>query len=193
MTEEKAEQKQNEGEAATPAEVRDDKTGKISKFIKRLRIVVTLHDIESAIRAKSNKCMIHQAIKRDHPEFRAILVELKHVRFTDPRTNSIYTFPMSPIGRAMLYKWDQGENIAPFDIWLSEPVVRARVIRRGRKVPAAGRDRATRSTGAIPRARTKEAAARIGRDRIFGQKLWTKELQKLRSALEIKAPAPAVA
>jgi hypothetical protein len=152
------------------------------KTIKRLRVSVTQKEIDEATQANSNKCMIHEAIKRDHPEFRNIWVDKNQVRVTDVEQSIIYTFPMSPMGRIGLLKFDQGEPLQPFEFTLLNPVVRARRFINGAHRPEPRQQRAKSSLGAIPQ-QTKEGRKNTGRDRVFGQKVWPTELAKVREML----------
>ena len=103
-----------------------EKTSPGSERLKILKVPVRQEQIEGSVRGKTNKCMIHDAIKRDHPEFKALYVDKNQVRFTDPKANVIYTFPMSAFGKTMMLVWDDGGEIKPYDIWLRNPVVRER-------------------------------------------------------------------
>jgi hypothetical protein len=153
------------------------------KRIKRLKIAITQKEIDESVRGNSNKCMIRDSLKRDHPDFKALWVDKNQVRFTDPKLNVIYTFQMSPVGRVMLLKWDSGETIVPFDVWLANPVVRERQLKGGRQKPKAGESHSLKHRGPVPRPKTKEARLQSGRDRVFGQKLWEAELAKTREYL----------
>lgn len=154
-----------------------------TKHIKRLHVVVTQKEIDQAKHAKSDHCMIQHSLKRMRPEFEKIWVDKNQVRFTDPKANVIYTFQMAPRGRVMILKWDAGEEVKPFDVWLRNPIVRERKLSGGYMRPKSGQDHSTKHLGAVPQPKTKEGRRRTGRDRIFGQKLWTDELQKVREDL----------
>lgn len=153
------------------------------KFIKRLKIVVTQKDIDEAQRAKSNGCMIQQSLKRDNPEFKNIWVDKNQIRCTDLEKNCIYTFQMAPYGRAMILKWDAGEAVKPFEIWVRNPIVRERVRIDGHMRPKQGQQRIKEHLGPVPRPLTKAGRLNTGRDRIFGLKHWSEELAKLRKDL----------
>ena len=157
--------------------------------IKRLRIVVTQEEIDNAKLAKSDGCMIQAAIKRDHPEFQKIWVDKNQIRFTDPVANVIYTFQMVPRGRGAILRWDAGETILPFDLWVRDPIVRERVagkdgIMRAKKNEQDSR----RHLGPVPVQRTKAVRVLTGRDRVFGRKTWSEELAKLRADLGVVQP-----
>jgi hypothetical protein len=161
-----------------------DKTKR--KFLKRLHVVVTQKEIDQAKRAKSDGCMIQDSLKRMRPGFQKIWVDKNQVRFTDPAANVIYTFQMAPMGRVMILKWDAGEEIEPFDIWLRNPIVRERQLVRGHMRPKPSEDSVGEHLGPVPQPKTKEARKQTGRDRVFGQKLWTDELASLRRSLEVR-------
>jgi hypothetical protein len=162
----------------------DDQPKKGKKRFKIMKVSVTSKEIDDAIRCKTNKCMIHEAIKRDHPNFKRIHVDKNQVRFTDTATNLIYTFPMSAFGRTMMLLWDDGTKVNPFPLWLRNPIVREKVNIGGVLRPK--NSNAKKHLGPIPKALTKEQSRqRGGRDRIFGQKLWTDELAKLRDVLNL--------
>lgn len=158
-----------------------------SKHIKRMQIVVTQKEIDESTLAKSDGCMIQAAIKRDHPEFRNIWVDKNQIRFTDVEKNCIYTFQMNPRGRAMILKWDAGEKIQPFEIWVRNPIIRQRVLQDGVMRPKSSQQRSKQHLGPVPIPKTKEARLRTGRDRIFGLKQWSDELAKLREDLGISS------
>ena len=134
--------------------------------------------------------MIKEAIKRDHPELERIWVDKEQVRLTDPGANVIYTFQMAALGKAVMLVWDNGEMVQPFDLWLRNPVVRERVAKNGTQAPKANESHAKKHLGPILRPKTKEARALRGRDRIFGQKLWTTELAKVRRIFEPDSAVP---
>lgn len=153
------------------------------KRVKRLKICVTQREIDGAVKGNSRKCMIQESIKRDHPEFKNIWVDKNQVRFTDPKANVIYTGDMPALGRANLLMFDAGEELKPFDVWVRNVVCRERELKKGVNRAKAGEQRAKNHRGPIPIPLTKEARRIRGRDRIFGQKLWTDELDKLRRTL----------
>lgn len=154
------------------------------KQIKRLKIAVTQKEIDESVQAKSNKCMIQESIKRMFPKFINVWVDKNQVRFTDPNSNLIYTWELSPFAKVMLLKWDDGETISPFDVWLKNPIVRERKLdKKGFMRAKSSEQSAKTHRGAIPQPLTKEARRLRGRDRVYGQKLWTAELEKLRQVL----------
>lgn len=155
--------------------------------IKRLKVSVTQTEIDEAVQAKSDKCMIHEAIKRDHPEFRNIWVDKNQVRVTDPKQNVIYTFQMAPLGRIGLLKFDMGEPLVPFSFTLVNPIVRERRFRDGAQRADSSKDSSTKSLGAVPKPKDKESRTQSGRDRVFGQKVWANEMAKVRELLAIPA------
>ena len=157
---------------------------KKSKLRKRLKIVVTEEEIQAAILGRTDKCMIHQAIKRDYPNFERISVDKNQVRVTDPEANVILTFAMSPFGKAQILMWDAGEEVKPFELWLRSPVIRERKLDKDGNLKPKGPTDSSRTHGAIRRPRTPQSRAMSGRDRILGQKLWSDELRKLRESLE---------
>ena len=157
--------------------------------IKRLHIVVNQEEIDGAKLAKSDGCMIQAAIKRDHPEFQKIWVDKNQIRFTDPVANIIYTFQMDPRGRVAILRWDNGETILPFDIWIRNPIVRERITGKdGHKRPRSSQSRSKEHLGPVPVQRTKAVRALTGRDRVFGKKTWSEELAKIRLDLGITQP-----
>jgi hypothetical protein len=155
------------------------------KNIKRMQVVVTQKEIDESALAKSDGCMIQASIKRDHPEFKNIWVDKNQIRLTDPKANCIYTFQMAPRGRAMILKWDAGEKIKPFDIWIRNPIVRQRMLIDGAMRPKRGQQSTKQHLGPVPSPKTKEGRLRTGRDRVFGLKQWSEELAKLRADLAV--------
>jgi hypothetical protein len=168
-----------EGQEVTPE---DHPKQKKLRLIKKMKVNVEQEEIDKAKRGDSKRCMIVRSIQRDYPTLKNIHVEKELVRFTDPDRNVIYTFDMVPVGKGAILVWDEGTNIQPFSFTLRHAVVRRRVKRKdGSMKPKANEDRVTRSLGVVPRPKTKEGAIMRGRDRVFGAKLWTKELATLRS------------
>ena len=162
---------------------------KSKHIIKRLHIIVNQEEIDGARLAKSDGCMIQAALKRDHPEFKNIWVDKNQIRFTDPEDNVIYTFQMDPRGRGAILRWDAGETILPFDIWVRNPIVRERITGKdGIKRVRSSQSRSKTHLGPVPVQRTKEVRMLTGRDRIFGRKTWSGELAKLRADLGIAQP-----
>jgi hypothetical protein len=164
------------------------------KQIKRLKPTITNEDINGAVKGKSNKCMIQHAIKRDYPDLQNIYVDKFFVRVTDPKANAILTFNMSAFGRVQLLKFDAGENVEPFKLRLTKPVVRFRTRKnlKGSAKPASAEDSVGRAKlgGPIRTPKTPMGRRLVGRDRVFGQRLFTDELRKLRESLEVKSAEP---
>ena len=147
-------------------------------------VAVGQEEIEKAHRANSKKCMIVRSIERDYPTLTRIVVQKNDVRVTDPDRNVIYTFDMAPLARAAILKWDMGEPVEPFTFKLRHPVIRERMIKKHTgHMGTAGNKPATRSLGVLRHPKTAESRAMMGRDRVFGAKLWTTELAKLRHLL----------
>jgi hypothetical protein len=168
-------------------EIKKSSEGKLAKHIKRMQIVVTQKEIDESVLAKSDGCMIQASIKRDHPEFKNIWVDKNQIRFTDVKANCIYTFQMAPRGRAMILKWDAGEKVEPFEIWVRNPIVRERILRDGVMRAKKSEQDSRRHLGPVPIPKTKEGRLRTGRDRVFGLKQWSDELAKLREDLGISS------
>jgi hypothetical protein len=165
-------------------ELKEELAGqKTTKTRKRLKISVSQDEIDNAMAGRTDKCMIHQAIKKAFPGFERISVDKNQVRVTDSEANVIYTFPMSPFGRAQILMWDAGEEVQPFDLWLRNPVIRERKIGPDGYPKPVGPSDSSKGHGPVRRPRTKQSRAMSGRDRIHGQKLWSNELQKLRDSL----------
>lgn len=165
--------------------IHQDTSGK--NFSRRIKIRVTQEEIDKAQYGKADGCMIQMALRRDHPEYKNIWVDKEKVRYTDPIKNCIYTYEMHPRGRVMLLKWDSGEKVSPFDLWLRNPVVRERELLSG--AMRSKRSHSTKHHGPVPNAKTKEERAQRGRDRIFGRKLWAEELAQVREDLGISVSA----
>lgn len=161
----------------------------IKGVIKKLRVRVTQEDIDEAIRAKSSKCMIQRAFERDHPQYKNVLVDKNQIRFNDKKLNVIYTCDQPVRGRVMLLKWDSAETVKPWDMWLRYFTIRERILRQGRNSPKTSEDSFEKHSGVVPRAKTKKARQQLGRDRVFGAKLWTEELAKVRADLGVVAPS----
>jgi hypothetical protein len=159
----------------------EQEAGGVKKQFKRVKISVTQEEIDQAAKANSHKCMVHQAIRRDHPQWKNVWVDKNQIRFTDPDANVIYTFQMSALGKTMILLWDAGEKVQPFDMWLRNPVVRERRLNsNGMLKPKGQEDSAREHLGPVRRPRTKRERALSGKDRVYGAKLWTDELNKVR-------------
>jgi hypothetical protein len=160
---------------------------KLMKERRKLKVNVEQEDIDSGIRAKSNACMIFRAIKRTFPAFAKLWVDRKTVRFTDREANAIYTFELPPFARVQLLRWDAGETVEPFSVRLKKPIVRYRTAVGSDGYPSVP-ERQTRpgAPGRVHEPKTKEGRRKVGRDRVFGAKLYAEELRKLRESLEIK-------
>jgi hypothetical protein len=181
------ETQQTEGQEATPVEVRRKKLP--LRLLKVLGVSVGQEEIDNAHIANSRKCMIHRSIEREYPTLKNIVVDKHQVRCTDPDRNVIYTFPMAPLARVAIEKWDSGEPVPPFSFKLRHPIIRDRVKRGGVMRPKSSQDAAVKSLGAVRRPKTAESRAMAGRDRVFGAKLWTAELAKVRELLAVPTAA----
>lgn len=147
-------------------------------------------DIDRAIakggREKSRFCMYAEAIKRRYLKLSNVMVDKNNVRVTDAEQGIVYTFPMSPLGRVHLLKFDAGEAVGPNTINLKHPVIRNRIInKKGQSRIKNSEDCAKLHIGAMRRPTSKEGSRMMGRDRIFGQRLFPDELRNLRETLGI--------
>jgi hypothetical protein len=162
-------------------EVQDNEAGQ-KKVRKRFKIDIKQEDIDEALTQKSRKCMFARSIARDYPEFSNISVDKEHVRVTDSEKNAIITLDMSPHGRTAMLFWDSGEKIKPLHTWLKVTAIRERVLRKdGYPAPKSSQDSVKKHHGPVPNFKNAEQRAMAGRDRVFGAKLWTVELNKLRA------------
>lgn len=166
--------------------------------IKQLKVKVNQEEIDNAIRGNSRNCMYVKSIERQYPALKRVFADKHHVRFTDPKRNLIYTFDMPPQGRAQLLLFDEGAPMNSFGINLKNPTIRTRVLRNdaseksGRKLRAvtpddrkADADTAVRSQGPVLTPKTKMGRAIRGVDRVYGAKLFSEELKKLRTTLGV--------
>jgi hypothetical protein len=165
------------------------------KQIKKLVVPVSQENIDWGIEGNSRRCMIKKAVEEKFPELKHIRVTRDYVRATDPERDVIYTFPMSAFGRSMLLLFDEGNRVAlkPFALHLRRPIIRKRLKMPGsatNKKQIVGRTYSTtKSTegaakkhlGAVPASHLKAE-----RDRVFGAKVWTVELQKLRLGIPLR-------
>jgi hypothetical protein len=182
------ETQQIEGQEATPVKVRRKKLP--LRPLKVMTVDVRQENVDTAIRGKSTKCMIVQAIERAYPTLTRIVVQKNDVRVTDPDRNVIYTFDMAPLARAAILKWDMGEQVEPFAFKLRHPIIRTRMKKQHTgHMGTAGNKPATRHLGVLRHPKTAESRAMMGRDRVFGAKLWTSELEKLRRLVGVPATA----
>jgi hypothetical protein len=176
-----------------PKGAAEPESAKPHKRIKVLKIVVGQHEIDTSVRGSSPHCMITDSIERDHPKrFVNIVTDKNHVAFTDRKTLERYTFPMSPLGRASIYAFDEGLHVKPFTTVLRNPTIRQRrekvtpgEARTGAKTPRFTGQQRKYAAGVMPRPRSAEARKRMGRDRVFGARVFKDELAKLREQLGV--------
>jgi hypothetical protein len=137
--------------------------------------------------------MITDSIERDYPKrFLNIVTDKNHVALTDRKTLERYTFPMSPLGRASIYAFDERLHVKPFTTVLRNPIIRQRreklspsETRHGKKTPAFIGRTGVGGAGVMPLPRSAERRKRLGRDRFFGARVFKDELAKLREQLQI--------
>jgi hypothetical protein len=178
---------------AQPKGAAEPESVKPHKQRKQLKIVVGQPEIDTAVKGSSKHCMITDSIKRDHGKrFVNILTDKNDVSFTDRKTLERYTFPMSPLGRASIYLFDEGSPVKPFTITLRNPKVRQRrakvapgETRKGRKIPSLVGAEGHYAAGVMPRPRSAEARKHVGRDRVFGAHIFKDELARLREQLGV--------
>lgn len=81
----------------------------------QLKITVTAEHIEQAIPKDSSHCMIAEAIKASHPEFRQIAVDLATIRFSDPTAGKRYIYLTPRTAQVALLDFDRARKPDPFE------------------------------------------------------------------------------
>src|SRR6266704_51306 len=84
----------------------------------RIRVEVTEEIIKNGIKRDSKHCMFAEAIKKAYPGARKIAVDLATVRLTDPKKRLRFTYLTPRIMQVQLVRYDQGRELAPFDVLL---------------------------------------------------------------------------
>jgi hypothetical protein len=85
----------------------------------RLRVKVTDEIIAKAEKADSAHCMIADAIRHQFPQFQHIQVDLRTIRFSDPKKGVRYAY-LTPFGAAaQLVNFDQGRHSQSFEFTVS--------------------------------------------------------------------------
>lgn len=77
---------------------------------RRLTINITQEDIDSGLARDSNKCIVADAIRRQHPHFQRVSVDLATIRISDlkRKTRSLYFTP--PVFQRIIIDTDQGNK-----------------------------------------------------------------------------------
>lgn len=117
--------------------------------MKQTKIQVSKQDIENAVRRNSHHCMIADAIKRQVPNAKYIMVDVQSTRFTDLKAGKRYCYFTPPIAQSALLAFDQGKPVKPFALTLCQGMIRKsgwqsnhpKQTRKGRKYRATGRIR----------------------------------------------------
>ncbi len=158
-------------------------------LIKRVKVGVTPTEITFSTKANSKHCMVTDSLKRDYGKrFSNIVTSKEYVAFTEKKTGRRYKFPLPPIARAALLKFDSGETVTPLDFTLKNPMVRERSkrIKRGSNLPPLeGPTGFGMHPAQMTGEKNKQRRISLGIDRIFGSRLFKPELDALRSQLQI--------
>ena len=85
-----------------------------------MKIQVSKKNIEEAVRRDSHHCMIADAIKEHIPEAQYILVDAQSIRFSIRKENTRKAYFTPLIAQRNLIKFDQGEEVKPFEITLNK-------------------------------------------------------------------------
>ncbi len=177
-------------EGGTPA-VRKTDLVKINTApaLKRIKVIVTPTEIAFATKANSKHCMITDSMKRDYGKrFNGIVTSKEYVAFTEKKTRRRYKFPLPPIARAALLRFDAGESVEPVEFTLKNPMMRERK-QRARKeghLPAlVGESSFGNHPAQMAGAKNTQRRISLGIDRIFGSRLFKSELDALRAQLQI--------
>jgi len=80
----------------------------------RIQIQITEENINLAERDSSAHCMIADAIKRNVPEAKHILVDLQSIRWTDTTKSRRFTYLTPRVAQVALIAFDQGVHDQPF-------------------------------------------------------------------------------
>ncbi len=82
------------------------------------RVNVTEADIERSEQRDSRQCMIAEAIKRENPKVRNVLVDIQTIRWTDPKRHTRYVALTPEAAAVALVEFDQGRKVEPFSFGL---------------------------------------------------------------------------
>jgi hypothetical protein len=162
--------------------------------MKQLKLDVTDLEIDNAIPAKSEKCMITCSVKRDYGDrFTNIITDKQSIAMTEIKTGMRYKWELTPIARAALLAFDDGIRPKPFITLLRNPIVRKRrenltpsQIEDGGKTPRLQGRSIRGARGNMPFGLVGTPAERrlkMGRDRFFGKRVFAADIAKLREQL----------
>jgi hypothetical protein len=109
----------------------------------RLNVVITAEDWATAQRSKSGGCLIADAIKRQHPEFSRVEVDMTTIRFSDRAAGLRYVYLTPDEGQHILINYDQGWS-QPFEAVPLKKAVQIHSLRPTSKTTRRGQTRAAR-------------------------------------------------
>jgi hypothetical protein len=97
-------------------------TTRLHSSNRRVEVEVTEAVIAKAVPVDSAHCMISDAIRAAHPEFKGVATDLATIRFTDPAKRQRYIYLTPLVAVEALSRFDAGDHIEPFKFSLKAPV-----------------------------------------------------------------------
>jgi hypothetical protein len=153
--------------------------------IPRRRITVTQEILDRACRANAHRCMIAEAIKEQVPGAQRVAVDLRTIRWSDPKKGLRYVYMVPPIAADALIRFDKGMSLRPFRFRLANAHVTSMMIgnkENPKRAHQLGRPRLVRtpkqiregSSGDIIGGTRRELTSIIGiQGREYGKRLYT--------------------
>src|SRR5215471_6273612 len=87
-----------------------------------LTLTITDDQLEHAIQSNSGGCLIADAIKRQHPEFTGVTVDMATIRITDRARRERYTYLTPAAAQHILLSFDQGWPLPTREVTLRRAV-----------------------------------------------------------------------
>ena len=143
-------------------------------------ITITQEILDRACRANSHRCMIAEAIKEQVPNAWRVNVDLRTIRWSDPKKGLRYVYMVPPIAADALIRFDTGASLRPFRFRLVNAHITSMVI-GGRENPKRahqlGKPRlVTSKKGKVEDkigGTRREKTSIIGKGREYGKRLYT--------------------
>jgi len=86
----------------------------------QVRVKVTEHDIEWAVRDDSSRCMVARALAREVVDANRIEVDTQTIRFSNSKGRFAYLTPLTV--QRYVAAFDAGDPVQPFDFTLRNPM-----------------------------------------------------------------------
>lgn len=100
--------------------------------MKKITVNVTKNEIDNAVRSDSHHCMIADAIQREIPSAKYIMVDLQSIRFSNVKNGMRYIYMTPPIAQKAIIDFDHGKaTLAPFKFTMNSGYSRVMRVRQG--------------------------------------------------------------